>query len=778
MSALATRFRKIQLDVSPSENGARPPPDAVKPARLDFGDAGDKENVRKGARFWGKPDDNGAERTGKDALEETAGNQKFTPAAGERVLDERSAHCHDGVVLETELNHSPLVNAVSEQHVASGNEMMSFPLSKEELEGEKELPASSEETRVDHQLFVSSLQKILDGKHKWPWLERCKAMSCATEALTNEPTARLTEHTDSVLSSLSSKLNDHLDELRPSVITSALGLVNAIVPLTLSGGAKFAEEIFPSVLDLACGRSLTAQEAAKSLALLLAFYPEQEPVLEEADNIDRLCEILVSQADSITNPESRKRASSALKMAEKIRGVPENSGHPPLSVPKTPKPMTDSSPAFDEGAITRDDSPRVRAARLSARLSGRLAELSAQNSARRLHRNSVQLSNSSRGEGSQTNSPSSRVADTSVEVRNGATVIRNAKLRASFRNGSPSSARKQKMYSQEEMEDQRKKASEVVSQEASIAHEKEKAKLLKDKEELQHKLKAEASQVVELKSVLEEYQLTMNTMVAQGNSKISAHNNTLVNEKNRLKAELLEVTDSFETLKEKYDDSKKTVELFEAKENRYIEQIKDLKRNMVELQKWSNDLKANTEKKLSKAFESVTSYRASYIDKEAHAKKAISDLQRTRTELEREQQSHAETAAKFAQVEAQLHSEQDSRSSAEASLTTTKASLSRTTSEKERLRSELDSAKDSLSEVRSQLVELENAASQASETQSQLDSIVIENQTLKARAYDDMTQIKSFEAALKEKDAELEEMSAICEEAMERLERGRVGEGR
>eukprot|EP00737_Agarophyton_chilense_P004441 gb/GEZJ01005591.1/.p1 GENE.gb/GEZJ01005591.1/~~gb/GEZJ01005591.1/.p1 ORF type:complete len:270 (+),score=67.20 gb/GEZJ01005591.1/:2-811(+) len=266
----------------------------------------------------------------------------------------------------------------------------------------------------------------------------------------------------------------------------------------------------------------------------------------------------------------------------------------------------------------------------------------------------------------------------------------------------------------------------------------------------------------------------MKKMVSEGNSKANAQQIILETEKSKLKAELIERSDAFEKLKEKYENAKEAIVVYENKESRFVDQIKELKRNMVELQKWSNDLKANSEKKLSKAFESVTAYRASYIDKEAHANKALSDLKRTSAELEKAQQSHAETAAKFATVESDMHKEQDARASAEAALATAKSSLTRVTNQKDQFQAELTKAEEELNHLRTQVAGLKEKAQQLSDVEKRLETLTIERQSLKARAYDDMMRMRELEDQLDAKCRECDELNQICEEVMSQLEHSRT----
>lgn len=643
--------------------------------------------------------------------------------------------------------------------------------------------------------LTEPLQKLLDGKEKWSWPKRCEAMALVNKVLTSTPSEETISTVRTVLPDLAITVNDNLDELRPSVITSALSLVNAVIPLKLGEVSEFAEEVFPSVLDLACGRSLTAQEAAKTLALVLSVYPDLSSILEDADNPDRLCELLELEAKSDTSESaSRSHASEALKLvqgtvfkdasAEVQSAKPLSSPIPTQAedVPDTAvvspsKGSEDSSPDVPlvADAFNLESKPIVdtREKHSAPVVSVSNTSPSGGGIGRTPRQNRVSL-RIERLPGSGLKSASRHSFRGRPESRFSTPVVRNMKLGDTVRKISPGSTRKRRMYTEEEMEEARRAAMRVVMEETSQAHAKEREQLQQEKAKSEEELRKEQSLVGELKSVLEEYELTMQKMVSQGNSQASAHSISLENETKKLKAELLEVTEAYETIKERYNGMKQTVTIYENKEARNIEQIKDLKRNMAELQKWSNDLKANSEKKLAKAFDSVTTYRASYMDREAHLSKAGLDLLRLRSELDKEVANHTETAANLSRIEAALHDEQDMRSSLEASLVSSKESVARVNSQKERLQKNLNSANAELKDVKLQLAKMTDADTRAAEAAKQLQTFSVESQSLKARAYDDMTRIRALQEELESKEKEYEEMSTICEEALSQLEKMKV----
>lgn len=634
--------------------------------------------------------------------------------------------------------------------------------------------------------FKACLNIITEGHAKWSWQKRCEATARVTEILSTSPSNEIRSIIRMLLPTLSTTINNSLDELRPSIMASALNLVNAIVGSKADFDSDFAEQVFPSIMDLACGRSITSQEGARCLALVLDFHPKLSKILEEADNPDRLTELLNSDEHSeLVADDVKSRAKKASILFRQALGMgdssvnEENITKPAVehlegdgaesSQKPQQQPSLNRNPAMNlSNAETPSQPNRNRNARFSQRLNAvtstplAVTDGSTPKSGG-LARRSLQLLSSGL---KSTPRHSMRLGS---EGHPAAPVVRNMKLGDSVRKISPGS-RKKRIYSEEDMEEARRAAMRVVMEEASQTHAKEREKLQNEKADLEKKLAKEKSDVADLKIVLEEFELTMQKMVAQGNTQASAYCATLEKETKKLKAELLEVTEAYENIKERYDAAKQTLKVYENKENRSIEQIRELKKNMAELQKWSNDLKANSEKKLAKAFQNVTSYRASFLDMEAHLSKANSDLERTQADLAKEAASHATTAAALSRVETSLHSEQDTRSSLEASLSTSKASLSRLTSQKERLQKELSEAQEELKQMSSELSRLKDADVRAKNASKQLENYAGERQSLKARAYDDMNRIRELECLLESKDKEYNELNAICEEALSQLE--------
>ena len=729
MTALANRLNSIQLQLSPN--------DALKPSHLTFDDeVDDKENrgddQLKGAAVWGIVPDF------KEKLGDIQLKNPILPVPSSNIPN---------ATLNESLNHSGK-EALSSS--APGSDPKASP--------------SGNVANLD--VFKANLEKVIQGKQTWPWIERCEAMSSLTTVLQNEPPSPILEHLSSSLVTLSSKINDHLDELRPTVISSAISLVNAVLSTNVAYMDTFSSDVFPSIMDLACGRSLSAEDAAKSLCYALRQRPELKRHLNDCDNPERLIQVIEQLKTNPAYPRNvRENAAQASLIARQVlkvttdipsrpqsaRNTEDNRPSPnatrPAEVKSNPQDFQTPQP---KSTLPSNTSSHARSMRHSYRHSMRSPAF-----ADRLREITLTSNLKSPGQ---------------AEARHGIPLVRNKKLDDSTRKHSPGSGKKRRMYTEEDLEQARRLASKTNVEQMKKEYEREIESLRSSKDSIEKLLRKEKHEVTELKSVLEEYELTMQKMVSHGNSQISSQLQSLQQDKNHLKAELLDVSESFEALKQRYESAKETVAVFETKENRFVEQIKELKKNMVELQKWSNDLKANSEKKLSKAFESVTTYRASYIDMEAHAKKAMSDLERTKNDLKREQESHAETAARLAGTESELHSEQDARSSAEASLSTAKTTLRRLTEQKDRMGSELHKTKDDFSTMKQRLAELEEKEARFEATQKRMDQLTKENQNLKARAYDDMSKISNLEAEVQAREADVEELSAICDEAMTKLE--------
>lgn len=622
--------------------------------------------------------------------------------------------------------------------------------------------------------FESQLSIVLGGAKKWSWKERCAAMAEVTTSLKSNPSNGIARALRKRISTLTHTMNNSLDELRPGIITSALNIISTIIQAKLDAGTDFVEQVSPSVMDLSCGKSITSLEAARTFALILQYYPERRDILEDCDDPLRLMKLLESDQESdVVGKDAKERANNACVVLKSVfqdlpASKPQKGSRSPVQIPITPAPL--ATPRKDPEIPFELPTPTSISRRANARFSQRLNAING-TPTRVVDSSTPSPGRSSTSDGKQgqkgTNRRSIRLGS---EGHPATPLIRNKKLTESVRKFSPS-FRKKRIYTEEDLEEARRAAMRVVMEEAAQAHANEREKMMAEIASLERKLTKEKSSSSELKEVLGEYEQTMQKMVADGNTQASVYCTSLEKETKKLKAELLEVTEAYETVKEKYDSGKQALSVYENKETRFIEQIRDLKTTMAELQKWSNDLKANTEKKLAKAFESVTSYRASFLDMEARFSKANSDLERLRSDLEKETLSHANTAGKLSKLEDALHTEQDARSSLEASLSATKSSLARVSGQRDKLQKEFSETHDELKKLSAEVSMLSDADVRAKNASKQLETYMSERQALKARAYDDMNRIKQLESELEEKDKDYTELNVICEEAMSQLER-------
>lgn len=286
--------------------------------------------------------------------------------------------------------------------------------------------------------------------------------------------------------------------------------------------------------------------------------------------------------------------------------------------------------------------------------------------------------------------------------------------------------------------------------------------------ELKKKLQAEKKEKEEFHAVFAEYDRTMKEM-ADGN--MDSQNHGLLDaEVSRLKNELFEATDAFNKMKDRYTESKEVIAVMEGKETRVVEQNHQLRQSLVELQSWCNELKANSEKKLAKAFENVSHYRSTYLDREAHAKKALSELKSTKQELEQSRQTCSELSNKLASVELQLHTSQDEATGLKAALNEMRTEYQQATSECNSLREDAGAAKAALIKVQKELDQLKESQSDAAQAVDKANSLQTETRALKASAYDYMSRNRNLEKQLQEKESECKELNGICEELIVALE--------
>lgn len=285
---------------------------------------------------------------------------------------------------------------------------------------------------------------------------------------------------------------------------------------------------------------------------------------------------------------------------------------------------------------------------------------------------------------------------------------------------------------------------------------------------LTKQIELERKQKDELHSVLAEYEKTMKEMADES---LNSQNHGLLDaEVNRLKNELAEVTDAFKKMKERYLESKELLAVVSGKESRVVEQNHELRQSLVELQKWCNDLKANTEKKLAKAFENVSHYRTTYLDREASAKKAESALKSAIQELERSKQTCAELSSNHASMEMQLHTSQDEVAGLNATLNELRPQYQQSVNECNSYRDEASSAKSTIAKLQAELATVKSAQAAASDAVIKAKSLATETNTLKASAYDYISRNRKLQKDLDEKEAECAELNNVCEELIALLE--------
>lgn len=778
MTVLANRLRGVHLDQSPKKEISP----HVLPQKLLFSDhftdsqsplltddfdsrtSPDKENPPKQRSF------DASTISFKNSPLSHVCDTKLDPSTTNRAEDSTPKIA---VPLATPVNPSPHTSEVTTNPTGFLQTKEPLPHSPvlgltSAQPGDQSLPKTQAESPL-----LRHIEKILHNS-KFGWHERTASLnalaSAVRENLNDDVKQLLIDHFES----LATKIGENLSELRPSIITSTLNLINAIVESTLSS-QDFIASVFPHLTTVACEYSLKADDAVCSLVLVLNKHERPEFLLNQTNNISRLenafrnymkrsslpdmmvaptekaLQFIVQTAASKSNSSltSVSCAAPPLRSNNQDRSsfgvVSEAEPRSSIEAGSNPDTVSEAIPV-SEPEQKRDvqrSVDRVRSLRLS-RMSWR-AKLE-----------SPALS--SRSGIAHTN-------DSNKPPRTSENFVSDSSNRMS------SSSFRGRAYSKEEVEEIRQTAIEAVIERLEQEHREERDKLQKEKVDTERELEKERGDNSELRSVLEEYEVTMKQMVSQTNSQLNAHQMALESENSRLKSELQGTTEAFDKLKEKYETTKQALERMETKEGRLVEQVQELKKNMVELQNWSNDLKANTEKKLTKAFESVTSYRAMYMDKEAHERKAVSDAEKLRLEFEKSSQNLRETAAKLAQFEGELHKEQDARADLSGQLTSAKATILRLTTQRETSQQQLDQNVKVISGMKQRIAELEGAVTRMGDTKKQLDLLRVERQELKARAFDDMKRIESMERELNMKDKELEEMNAICDQAVGELER-------
>lgn len=660
-----------------------------------------------------------------------------------------------------------------------------------------EAAVSGDMSDFDEAAFAMHLNKILEGPKQWGWQDRCEAMVAVCDVLEGTPPERVAPFLTDKMSLLTDKIIAQFDELRPSVITGALTLTRAVIAAGLANDSDFTREVCPSVVDLACGRSITAHDAGRCLADILAVDPSLVPLLAEADNPDRLREVLQVAASAKEQSELvQTNATLALQFLSDDSDETAQGPGPASActhdsdtslLPTNLKvvgdlPIEPSSVSEPETPTSVPDNTKIEATPVRSRSSTLEDSSSSQGTNEAsMHSEGDFAVTPSRPLSLTERTPFEHGAGTPGGMSNlkNATdrkiitpAARNMRLSSSTRKISPGTLRKRRMYTEDEMEEARRVSMRVAMEETNQAHAKERQKHADERSQLESQLAAEKQESKELKIVLEQFEAAMVQMCAQKDPESSK---AISAENKRLQKELHEHTTAFADLKERYDKTKQDITVFEDKETRFVDQIHDMKEKYASLQKWSTDLKANTEKKLSAAFDTVSKFRSSYLDKEAHATKAISDLQRVKLDLDRELAEHSKTSAKLAIMESKLNKEQDARVSAESSLSTAKQSLLAMTTIRDDLQRESDGYREQISVLKAETERLCSFELRSKESVMKVASLVAESHTLKARAYDDMTRIKSLEAEIVVKSKECEELGSICEEVVGQLEAQKLG---
>jgi chromosome segregation ATPase len=235
------------------------------------------------------------------------------------------------------------------------------------------------------------------------------------------------------------------------------------------------------------------------------------------------------------------------------------------------------------------------------------------------------------------------------------------------------------------------------------------------------------------------------------------------------------VTESFGKLKTRYDTLKDSASSADDREERLVAQNRELKQSMVDLTAWSNNLKANTEKKLAASFETASRFRTMYLDKETREAKVADELKVARCELESRDQTMSEALAKVFKLEANLNKADDARRSSDRNLSQIREELSRAESQRADLLAQISTLEAKLTEAAVIEMKFEAAEAASKEANARLTDVEKENKELKARAYDELTKIRKLETQLKDKKIEIEEMTQMCEELMAREEARRIG---
>lgn len=331
---------------------------------------------------------------------------------------------------------------------------------------------------------------------------------------------------------------------------------------------------------------------------------------------------------------------------------------------------------------------------------------------------------------------------------------------------SPNSLRKRRMFSEEELENARREADVRARLEERQAFDVDMAQMRAD-------LKKKDSETEELQEVLAQFEDTMTVMIQKESKEAKARIEDAEAETQRLKQDLEEMSKTFSSLKARYDETKSFAVESESREARLVEQNKDLKSKMVELQQWSSDLRANTEKKLKSSFDSATQFRAMFLDKEAREAKAQKELEVAVTELRQREESLQEALARVGQLEEENGKLADSLQAAKKSLSMVREECTKSKDATSTHRAEVESAREKLCKAEERISALSASEARAKDAAAKAEKLVSENRELKAKAYDDRTRIEELEESVARKRQENDDLHSICEELVSNLEKAK-----
>jgi hypothetical protein len=664
------------------------------------------------------------------------------------------------------------------------------------------------------QTIGSALQAHMDilsgGISHIGWREWAEALDTITKSLGMDTPSELIDQKPSqdVILFMRDRRNllrnavwQSIGEIRPTILASTFMLIDALITRHVLAPAELSEQAVDKLVETASGASVNGLVAAKCLIGLLATMPDlplnfkcedsaaklraacskiegsvliSHNVRENLRIITGMLERLNNVRDSAANSHATERSelkiselmdSASLVSHSTIHGlvqhreaICESVSTPVQNIqphPNSPRPGSSGRP------------PRPNSSNPKSRHTPK-SGLTAQPVTPILSRAAEGLEQAS----SNKQAPSfvdSPTPDCSVIVPSThcAKEDENGDRRLSTKKITPVSQRKKRLYTQEELDEARRVALRQAMETAKEMHAEECNRMEARKKHLE-------SHNDELQIILGQYEETMTVMVEK--EKSAATSSQLVeaeSEIGRLKAELLEVTDAFDKLKQRYDKMKALSGESEVRETRLVEQNRELKMNMVELQKWSNDLKTNTEKKLSSSFEAASKFRTMYLDKEAREAKAVEKLQVAQEELVQREDALAEAMVKIGQLEEMLATAEDAAKSRENATQRAKAELGEAASKLSQLKLEISDLRRQLAKAEDASTRLESVERAASLAETKLKAIVTENQSLKVRAYDDLTRIKELENDINAKSKEVDELNSICEELLGKLESGK-----